>query len=150
MKDGDVSFTFLDSRFKRYWCHSIPDPIKKCAFWFTVSDSMLFFFQEELLDNLGCFERLNFFQSFFAFYSFTFQETEIWESLWWIFPEERNIRAIMPVISREEQFFSPLALGLSRSCWAHPTLCILPIRAAAKGDVLPSCGETILGTNVPF
>lgn len=36
-----------------------------------------FFFQEELLGNLGCFGCLNFFQFFFAFYSFTFQETEI-------------------------------------------------------------------------
>lgn len=78
MKDGDVSFTFLDSRFKRDWCHSIPDPILKSVL-FDLQFQILcyFFFQEELLGNLGCFGRLNFFQFFFAFYSFTFQETEI-------------------------------------------------------------------------
>lgn len=44
MKDGDVSFTFLDSRFKRDWCHSIPDPILKSVLFDLQFQILCYFF----------------------------------------------------------------------------------------------------------
>lgn len=74
MKDGDVPFTFLDSEVKRDWFPSILASIKKCTPRILIS-AFIFFFQEELMGNLGSFRHFNFFKPFFAFYFSTFQET---------------------------------------------------------------------------
>lgn len=111
-----------------------------------------YFFQEELMGNLGSFRHLNFFQPFFAVYSPVLQEIEIWEALWWIFPEEINETSMLQwqsFLERHDFFFLLWPLGSPHSCWAHPALCVIPLRAAPREKLSTDMGRQYLAWTSP-